>query len=358
MHLPMTKNTPMLSNVLTTPLFGALSEHPFVRTAKGFLFIGDPHVSSRRVGRRKDDYLASVLGKLTDCARVCAEHSLIPVILGDLLHRSDDNSLKMLNQLSRVLKLFPVPPLTLEGNHDKEQTALSDADALTLLAEFGVVQVISAHALVAVFNFDGQAVRLIGCPYGAEIPADVGAFEGKTIMVTHHDMAFGSAYPGALPLTEVAGCDLVVNGHMHDTKKAVKVGTTWWNNPGNIEPLSVDLAGHVPCAWEWRPATAEGVLEPHQLTHGTDLFDLTGLNVEAADSQEAVATLVPEASKFAAELGRQTADGAAKTDDASVMLQDLDEVLKASGVSEATQVLMQAIASKVSKTALEAESQA
>ena len=97
---------------------------------KGILFIGDPHVSSVRPGRRKDDYLASVIGKLRKASEICWERSLRPLILGDLFHRAKENHLPTLAQLFEVLGNFPVQPLVLGGNHDKNGTLLQDADAL------------------------------------------------------------------------------------------------------------------------------------------------------------------------------------------------------------------------------------
>lgn len=321
-------------------------DQAWLSAAEGFLFIGDPHVSSSRPGRRKDDYLKSVLDKLSECADLCTLHNLVPVILGDLFHRSDDNSLKMLNRLTRVLKRFPVLPVVLDGNHDKEQTQLSESDALALLQLNGVVFVASLNAEIGVFEFKGTKVRLWGCPYGAAIPRDLGAFEGQTLMITHHDMAFGSAYPGAIPLTEISNCEMVVNGHMHDTKPPVQVGSTWWNNPGNIEPLSIDLADHVPCAWEWTPNMPTGALSAHPLTHGSELFDMGGLLVQASTPDVAVVSMAVAASKFAQMLSTTSVD-ASKTDDASVMLEDLKVVLEQSGVSDATTTLMQAVAAGV-----------
>lgn len=315
----------------------------FTRNSKGFLFIGDPHVFSRRPGRRKDDYLTSVIDKLQECASLCVEHSLVPVILGDLFHKNDDNRLSMLNRLIRTLQMFPIPPFVLEGNHDKEQTLITDNDAITLLGLTNTIQIVSQD-WSQIFNFEGALVRLVACPHGSAIPSDLGAFSGTSVMITHHDLAFGSSYIGSTPLTAVDNCDMVVNGHMHDTKKPVKVGSTWWTNPGNIEPLSVDLSGHSPCAWEWRPDFEGGFLQPFVLTHGTDLFDLAGIQVEAASADLAVASLQPQASKFAMHLSAQAAGGAAKTDDASVLMEDLEEVLSASGVSEATKLLMQSVA--------------
>ncbi len=325
----------------------------FIEDVRGLLFIGDPHVSSKRIGRRKDDYLKSVLDKLRECAQLCHERKLVPVILGDLFHRNDDNNLSMLNALMRVLKGFPMRPLVLEGNHDKEQTTLSDADALTTLALANVVDVLSDSGEYRDFRLGSESVRLWAFPHGGEIPARVESFEGRALAVTHHDLAFGSAYPGSQPLKEIEGVELVVNGHMHDTKPAVQVGSTWWHNPGNIEPLSVDLAHHVPMAWEWTPSTTAGVLQGIPLTHGSDLFDLTGLQVDAADAADAVQAYVPSASEFAQLLQAQGALDAGRTDDASVLLEDLHLVLEASGASEASKSLLQALAAELVIEAVE-----
>ena len=319
----------------------------FIESAKGFLFIGDPHVSSKRIGRRRDDYQASVLQKLSDCADLCLLYQLVPVILGDLFHRNDDNNLPMLNGLMRVLKKFPCVPVVLEGNHDKEQTQLSPSDALDLMQLAGVVRVASKEALIEVYNFEGRAVRLWACPYGSQIPDQLPAFEGTTILLTHHDLAFGSSYPGSQPLKPIANCDMVVNGHMHDTKACVLHEQTWWHNPGNIEPLSVDLAAHVPRAWEWTPEQDCATLTGHDLSHGNDLFDLTGLQVVATDSLEAVQAYQPVASQFAQLLRTQSATDAARTDDATILLEDLNDVFETATFSEAATQLMQALATEM-----------
>lgn len=335
-------------------------ETPLVyRQFQGFLFIGDPHVSSKPVGRRKDDFLSSVLGKLSYCAQLCRDRNLYPVVLGDLFHRNDDNKLAMLARLTAVLQSFPVPPLVLEGNHDKEQDSLSDADALTLLAMTNVVNVAGKPGLAAVLevaaeNGGTQELRLHACPYGFDLPRSLPSGGAVNVLITHHDMAFGSAYPGAKPLQAIEGCDMVVNGHMHDTKASVLKDSTWWHNPGNIEPLSVDLATHVPQAWEWRAGQGAEALTGLLLPHAQDVFDMTGLAVEAANPLDAVRALdnVPAdagtaASAFAQMLSSQGTMDAQRTSDASVLLQDLDEVLGVATVSEATKELMQALAAEL-----------
>lgn len=317
--------------------------HMFTETA-GFLFIGDPHVSSRRIGRRKDDYLASVLAKLSACATLCHERNLTAVVLGDLFHRNDDGNLGMLNRLVAVLKTFPAPPIVLEGNHDKERTELGDADALMLLHQTGVVRVASREGLFESFIIEGELVNLLAAPYGAPIPdAAPEGLEGTNVLLTHHDMAFGSAYPGSQPLKSIERVAMVVNGHMHDTKPMEVFGQTHWHNPGNIEPLSIDLAAHVPCAWQWSPVMGAGRLEAHLLPHGSDLFDLTGVQVQPTDAEQSVAQVI-ETSEFAQLLSSETALDAQQTDDASVLREDLEVVLAAAAASPASQLLMRSLA--------------
>jgi len=313
----------------------------------GFLFIGDPHVCSRRIGRRKDDYLSSVLEKLTACAQLCELYNLVPVILGDLFHRNNDSNLGMLNRLIAVMKSFPVPPIVLEGNHDKELMSLSDGDALMLLQQTGVARVAFEAGLFEQFEIDGVPVNLLMAPYGTVLPDSAPAgLEGFNVLITHHDMAFGSSYPGSQPLKAIDGVAMVVNGHMHDTKPTEHEGDTYWHNPGNIEPLSIDLADHVPCAWQWAPAMGADKLEPHELPHGKDLFDLTGIQVEAADADASVVKIL-ETSEFASLLASDSTLDAQRTDDASVLLEDLNEVLAAATATSAAQMLMRALARSV-----------
>lgn len=319
----------------------------FRRNAKGFLFIGDPHAASHKIGRRKDDYTSSVLGKLEAAAFVCEAESLIPVILGDLLHTNDDSEIKFLNRLFRVLKQFPTVPLVLEGNHDRGQlTCLSDQDVLQLLSQTGTVEM-TGHGLVGEFLFEGalKPVRLWAVPHGKEIPDALPPFDGQTVMVTHHDLAFGSTYPGAIELKAVKGCDMVVNGHMHDTKKSVHHGDTWWHNPGNIEPLSIDLAGHIPRVWKWAPGQDVSALEGIDLPHAADIFDLAGLLVKASEADEAVRDLPEAESQFVKLLMDHAESEAGKTEDRSVLMDDLHAVLEAQNAPDAVRKLILAVTS-------------
>lgn len=319
----------------------------------GLLFIGDPHVSALRIGRRKDDYLQSVLDKLSQAADLCHEQRLIPVCLGDLFHRNDENKITMLNALIGVLQKFPCPLVVLDGNHDREGTTLGDTDTLELLRKTGVVEVHKGSSDLKVLPLAGGAlVHLYGVGHGQPLPESLPECPEKVVnvLVTHLDLAFGASYPGAQPLREVINCSLAVNGHMHDTKKSQKVGATWWHNPGNIEPLTVDLRGHIPAVWSWTPGQSPDSLVRHVLRYDPDVFDLTGLQVEAADADTSVAELAPPMvalSAFAAQLEKESASEAGRTDDASLLQEDLEETLAAAQVSEATRALMRQLMEQV-----------
>lgn len=316
----------------------------------GFLFIGDPHLSSTRIGRRKDDYAASVLGKLERCAEICRERNLIPLCLGDFFHRNHDSEIRMLNRLARTLKKFPVPVISLWGNHDMGQSAPSDEDVLTLLSETGLV-VLTGAGEVGVFTLGGVPVRLWACPYGEAIPKALPDTDGSTVMLTHHDLAFGGSYPGALPLHDVQNCDMVVNGHMHDTKPSLQVGRTHWHNPGNIEPLSVDLAGHIPRAWEWSPQQGVAALSGIDLPHVQDVFDMAGLQVAAASEAAVLETLPTQESSFAKLLSAQAENEAARTDDGAVLREDLETVFGTQNASESVRRLLLGLAGGLTSTA-------
>lgn len=305
----------------------------------GILFIGDPHVKSKRPGRRKDDYLSSVLEKLETCAQISNEFSLLTIITGDLMDRHDDSKIEMLNRLIAVLKQFETTVISVEGNHCKGEDSLGITDTVYLLHQTNTIRAITKAGPFMDVVLNGQPVRLFATPYGAPIPTQVDAPEGfKTLMVTHHDLAFDSTYPNALPLFEIKGLDHVVNGHQHGTKPSKQKGQTTWHLPGNIEPLSIDLIHHVPCAWIWDGESKE--LNPIELPHGEDIFDLTGIQVQAADAQVAVSQMIESQFAHVIAQDKMLCQEAERTEDASVLAKDLDDVFAAGQISEPSQQLL------------------
>ncbi len=334
-------------------------------TPRGFLFIGDPHVSSVRPGKRVDDFAASVLGKLAQAARIATERQLVPVILGDLIHRDDERSIGLCSRLMLVLQQFPCTPLELDGNHGKREAELVEEDIEFLLQTSGSLQVLQAGCEPREFDFGGQRVMLHAAAYGTVLPARLPRLaETVNVLITHHDLAFEGAYPGAAKPFEIPGCAMVVNGHMHKTAPSIDRGETTWHCPGNIEPLSVDVREHKPAVWEWTPENGV-VLAPHYLDHDFGCFGVAVKSITASGAGEAAAALeeqissnqtgpTPAPSKFAALLAGSQVEDQARTDEAAYLGEDLEAVLADLTASPATAQVLRTLAAAVAKDAADA----
>lgn len=254
---------------------------------EGLLIVGDPHVSSIRPGRRTDpDWPGPILRKLEFCAKISQERKLATIFLGDLFNSPVETDEGLKTQLARILNDFHFKVVTNTGNHDIQNTALSDGDSLAYLGTSDTLDVVAKSGPVFEVIVGGKRIGIGMTPYGQDIPSSVeGLFPKADAVVwfTHHDIAFDKSYPGAKPPIEIKGCGLVVNGHMHDTKDIKKVGATVWYNPGNINRMSVDLMDHVPSAWV---LSSSGRMEQIKLPYEKSTFDLTGRFVEAVEIRE------------------------------------------------------------------------
>lgn len=296
----------------------------------GLLLVGDPHVSSRKPGRRKDpDWPSPILAKLDHCVALANARDLAPVLLGDLFEHpvEPDESLKA--RLVRILKAFRHRPLANVGNHDIRHARLSDGDSLAVLALSDVLDAVPESGPAALFDLGGRRVGLGATPYGQAIPADVrGLLPGAEAVVwlTHHDLAFGAGYPGAVPPHAVAGCALAVNGHVHRRHRPVGIGGTQWFNPGTITRGSVDLLAHEPATWIVAPDLS---LTPEPLPHRPDVFDLTGRQVAPARPEAA-----PVESAFVSLLRAETATDLARSDDGALIREEIEAKFARDGTPE------------------------
>ena len=308
---------------------------------EGLLIIGDPHVGSRRPGRRKDpDWPGPVLAKLDRCAAIAREGGLATIILGDLFDRPNERDGSLKAQLVRILKSFPHRPLVNVGNHDIEHTTLSDADSLALLGLCDVVDVVSRSGPALELHLPGRRLGLGLTPFGQDIPRDVsGSFPEASSLTwfTHHDIAFEGAYPGAVPPFAIQGCELVVNGHIHKTQKPMTAGRTRWANPGNIARQSVDLIEHVPRAWI---LGADAELRPQVLPYQNDVFDLTGRLLEAA-SDSRVAGSVESA--FVSLLQAESPGNLKRSDDGSIIRDEIEAQFEAENTPDVVRAIVRSL---------------
>lgn len=311
-------------------------------TADGLLFVGDPHVSSRRPARRTDeDFLGVSLKKLARCMMMANRLNLVMVILGDLTDRSDDTHRRLMRGLIRIFKSAKHKVICMDGNHDAEDSVYADtgdqdfneemmddtggATILAMLDDAGLVHGVFSEGPVAVFTIGGERILLGASPYGKPIPAEVADAQAydDVLWMTHHDLNFEGAYPGCIEPHAIKGCNLVMNGHMHRTMMPVEVPdqngkVTHWFNPGNILRQSIKDREHEPAAWHWQP----GMTLPRKILieHEKDVFDLTGtrrfsVNPNVTGGEEF-------SSRFITLLQREESAEVSKTDGAEILREE------------------------------------
>jgi len=327
-----------------------------LREAEGFLFIGDPHLSSRRPGRRKDENFGqTVLRKIAFAIDTANERRLVPVFLGDMFDRPVEEDEQLKTQLIRILRKAWTLPISNVGNHDIRNAVLTDGDSLAVLAETGLIKVAAYSGAVETFRIGDKVIGMGATPYGQDAPTDARPFFGKVdtiVWLTHHDVAFENPYPGSMAPFAIAGCRMVVNGHMHLRKKPIQVGKTFWFNPGNITRQAIDAIDHVPCV---SSLTVDGRFEAIPIPHETAIFDLTGKLIDAispgeeAKSAAAAASGEPETaeSAFVSLLKADSAMEMGKTDDGSVLLEEINEKLDRDRASDDLRHLILALHSTV-----------
>lgn len=316
---------------------------------EGFLWVGDPHLSSTRIGRRKDNFMESCFAKLDFCKDYANTHNLRVALGGDLLDRKNENSVELIVRLNRWCRSLIETPVDIGSNHDLTLGVALDTNVLKLLSESNALHLLLEPGLLfkdkyTTLSGEEYTVAVFGIPYGFDLPDEVESDADIVILMTHHDLAMNNPYPRSIPLKEIQGVDLVINGHMHATKPSVRMGCTLWCNPGNIEPLSVDLKDMVPRAWHFDInhflLHPEQPLLPVVLPHAEDVFDLTGLQVAESSEEEVAQTLDVGSSYFSKALLESKEEEALKTDDASVLLSDLVDV---SGENETTKLAAQLV---------------
>lgn len=198
----------------------------------GLLAIGDPHLASRTLDFRRDDYGRTGLRKLVWCLDHAREHDLLPVVLGDLFHYARDNANWLLGEILVAFGSREV--VGIYGNHDCRENALGPDDSLSVLISAGHYRLLSLEApwrgIVG-----GMEVALFGVSWGKPLPDTVPDEAVRTILFTHHDVRMaGYEEAGRFDAREITGIELVVNGHIHRRLDECRRGGTLWVNPGNI----------------------------------------------------------------------------------------------------------------------------
>lgn len=330
--------------------------------ADGFVFIGDPHLTSKKPNRRLEseyEIIEVTVDKLDQAIDIANAKNAIAVITGDLVTYAKDSRALLMTLVFRALRKAKHPVLCLPGNHDVLATEVTDDTALAAIAATGLLLLFPKDCgEVGTFVFGNKVVGLGGVIHSESIPEDVSKWFGgvadEIVLVTHHDIAFDGAYPGSLDVYPVNGCKLLVNGHMHGTKVPLRAGDTWWVNIGNIFRQTIADAKHVPSVWYWTPGL--DTPEQNKLRFIPEVFDWTGKIKPVAGE------LIPDSyledddldkkSAFVAELTASIGAEMPKTNDAGVLLDDINHVKEANKPSDDVIKIIDALHTLVAKEAL------
>jgi DNA repair exonuclease SbcCD nuclease subunit len=242
------------------------------RAYAGLLLIGDPHLEGRQPGFRKDDYPNVILEKLAWCLNYAETNRLLPAILGDLFDKPRDNPNWL---IVRLLEILRGEVLGLYGNHDVHYNPeLTDDDSLSLLVKAGRIRLVSSE-----YPWRGvigeRSVLVGGSSYRQPIPKkleathDANEHAPLVIWLTHHDIQIPGYDEGRIGPREIAGVDLVINGHIHRRLDNVNAGKTLWLTPGNISRRSRSDANrqHIPAALRIDVAADEYRLQYVEVPH-------------------------------------------------------------------------------------------
>ncbi len=311
-----------------------------IKGYSGILFVGDPHLWSKKPGKRLDeDFTAVVLDKISQAVDIALKENLYLIILGDLFHVDDENDIEMLTKLIRILRRLKDPCASVEGNHEKSQINLSDDVAMSLLREAGVINTLEKNGFHIHMTIEDKDIIIGSTPYGSKIPEEV-KLPSKidnpfVIWLTHENLDFGESYPGVIPIKEIKGVSMLVNGHIHKTKKSKLYGEMMAHNPGNITRLSTDCAEHIPAVWKWTPLL-DKTLEQIPLNFKKEIFNLIGKQIEVEVSPTLIKDEITadQTSKFVQKMEQQLLEEQDKTDDGEYIKQSIKALAMAMQVDE------------------------
>lgn len=219
------------------------SEHPEqrelpLRRAKGFCFLADPHFAATPPGRRFEGYLEQITAKVRFGLEYAREHELEPVILGDLFHWPRENPNSLLVHLIELLT--PFRPWMLVGNHDKHQARYTPDVSLAVLVAAEAVRLIAEPGprfrLLAP-GPDGREWRALfgASPDMTDLPLRWDRGEDDVVLWgSHHNLQFPDYQDKQVPIREIPGVDLVLNGHIHRPQPSQVRGATRWVNVGSL----------------------------------------------------------------------------------------------------------------------------
>lgn len=222
--------------------------------ARGFFFIGDPHIAANPPAQRLEGFMGQVLDKIGACLEQAKAQDLYPVFLGDLFHWPRENPNNLLVELIDLFE--PHHPAVLVGNHDKYLARFSKDVSMAVLASAGAIRLLAEPGPAFWLRTPRGRVLLGASPDGCPLPRRVDRSGAASVVwISHHNLSFVDFPEKPIALRAIEGVDWVVNGHIHRPQPTTQVGDTRYANPGNITRLTFTaMTKHrTPSAAIWTP---------------------------------------------------------------------------------------------------------
>lgn len=266
---------------------------------KGFLFIGDAHLSATRPGRRTDDdFLQAITSKLRFSLSLAREKGLLPIFMGGLTAKAFD--VKVLSALINAFQESQGEIIVLSSPHDhKKRTAEFDhLSTLGILDDSNIATIIKESGTKMQFSVgeSNHNVTLHMVLDGGLLPEKVDSTGGTNILL-HRGLCVPSSMeaPADFMTTHaIGGCDLVVVGHTQEQFGDHDEQNTKWLIPGPLTRMSASQNDRAPQVWSW---THEDGLVAHDVPHAPLVIDTSGIAseyVQAAYASSDFASMLKE----------------------------------------------------------------
>lgn len=208
----------------------------------GLLFIGDPHLSSKAMNYRKDDYEQVSLEKFKWCIDYAHNNNLMPILLGDLFHSPRTNSNTL---ICRLLDIISEPVPAILGNHDVKYNEINNEDSISILIKAKKLCLLDNNPIITKIN--NRHILIGGSSWNKKsLPTKIdlkkyfpNLYDQEScivIWICHHNLDLLNYETNSKKIFthEIENLNFVINGHIHTPQEDQIKGQTCWLTPGSI----------------------------------------------------------------------------------------------------------------------------
>ncbi len=217
-----------------------------------FVFFTDPHATNKWPSSRTDNFLSTILSKISWLVRLANSLDAYVLVGGDWVHRFNDRS-TVINSMMNILRLSNKGVFGIVGNHDiygHNYEVINDVITGALFAS-GLVTLLNEVPLLVKEN--GITVQLTGTNYKPDIDRDKSSYTIKKHPEADQAIHLTHSFLLANPWPNIAAdkftviddvqteADVICIGHDHRGFGIQQRNATVFTNPGSLGRISSDL---------------------------------------------------------------------------------------------------------------------